>query len=128
MVLAPLADPSLVSQVVARALDVAEQPGRSILDTLVASLHGRQLLLVLDNGEHLVEACAQLADRLLGACAGLRILATSREPLRLSSEVAWPVAPLAAPDARWLPAEPEVAGRYPAVQLFGRKQHDPSSP
>jgi len=116
--LAPIADPSLIPQAVARAIGVVEQPDRSLLDTLITSLGGHQVLLVLDNCEHLVDASAHLAERLLDACAGLRILATSREPLRLSSEVAWPVAPLAAPNARWLPAEPEVAGRYPAVQLF----------
>src|SRR5437868_5375453 len=88
--LAPLADPLLVPQAAARALEVTEQPGRPILDTLLASLQPRQLLLVLDNCEHLVEACARLADHVLTACPHLHILATSREPLRLPGEVAWP--------------------------------------
>src|SRR5438874_6637638 len=76
--LAPLVDPLLVPQAVARALEVTEQPGRPILETLLAKLQSRQLLLVLDNCEHLVDACAQLADRLLTACPRLRLLATSR--------------------------------------------------
>ena len=101
--LAPLVDPLLVPQAVARALEVTEQPGRPILETLLAKLQSRQLLLVLDNCEHLVDACAQLADRLLTACPRLRLLATSREPLRISGEIAWPVAPLAVPDPRQLP-------------------------
>src|SRR5437762_6680447 len=65
--LAPLTDQSLVAQAVARAVGVTEQPDRSLLEMLVASLEPRQLLLVLDNCEHLVEACARLADRLLAA-------------------------------------------------------------
>jgi len=104
--------------VVARALEVTEQPGRPILDTLLANLQSRQLLLVLDNCEHLVDACAQLADRLLTACPRLRLLATSREPLRISGEIAWPVAPLAVPDPRQLPAGIAEAGNFPSVQLF----------
>jgi non-specific serine/threonine protein kinase len=99
-------------------LGVTEQPDRSIPDALVAWLQGRQLVLLLDNCEHLVEACAQLADRLLSVCAGLRILATGREPLRLAGEVVYPVAPLALPDVGRLPADPDAVGRYPAVQLF----------
>src|SRR5919204_4175819 len=75
--LAPLADRLLVPQAVARALEVTEQPGRPILETLLANLQSRQLLLMLDNCEHLVEACACLADQLLTACPHLRILATS---------------------------------------------------
>jgi non-specific serine/threonine protein kinase len=116
--LAPLADESLVAQAVAWAVGVTEQPDRSLLDTLVASLQPRQLLLVLDNCEHLIRICAHLAHQLLAACPGLRIMATSRQPLRLASEVAWPVPLLALPDVRRLPADPEAVARYPAVQLF----------
>jgi transcriptional regulator with XRE-family HTH domain len=78
---APLADPALVLQVVASALDIQEQPGRPLRQTLADALRSRQLLLVLDNCEHLVHACADLAEMLLQACPGVRILATSREPL-----------------------------------------------
>jgi predicted ATPase len=79
--LAPLADPALVPQTTAVALGVREEPGRALLQTLQASLRPRRLLLVLDNCEHLVEACAQLADTLLHACPLLTILATTRESL-----------------------------------------------
>jgi predicted ATPase/DNA-binding CsgD family transcriptional regulator len=116
--LAPLADPLLVPQAIATALDVTEQPGRLILDTLRAHLKPRRLLLLLDNCEHLVEACARVADHLLAACPQLRILATSREPLRIPLEIAWPVPPLAVPDLRQPPARPADAEKFPSVQLL----------
>src|SRR5438105_7856029 len=116
--LAALADPLLVLQVVARALEVSEQPDRPLLDTLVAYLRPLHLLVVLDNCEHLVEACARLADQLLATCPHLRILATSREPLRLAGEVAWPVPPLAVPDPHQLRAGTKELGTCPAVQLL----------
>jgi non-specific serine/threonine protein kinase len=116
--LAPLMDPSLVPHVVATALGLPQVPDRPAVDTLVQGVHGRHMLIVLDNCEHLVEACAWLADRLLAECPRLRILATSREALRIASEVGWPVAPLAVPDARRTPSEPAEAAHFPSVQLF----------
>jgi predicted ATPase/DNA-binding CsgD family transcriptional regulator len=98
--LAPLAEAALVPQVVAVALGVAEQAGRPLADTLAAYLKPRQLLLVLDNCEHLADACAALVEALVGECPELRLLATSREPLYLSSEVVWRVVPLALPEAQ----------------------------
>jgi predicted ATPase len=89
--LAPLADPGLVPHVVAAALGVAEQAGRPLPDILVAALRHRQLLLVLDNCEHLVTACASLAEKLLRGCPDLRVLATSRQALGLTGEIAWRV-------------------------------------
>ncbi|GII00411.1 AfsR/SARP family transcriptional regulator [Planobispora takensis] len=79
---------------------------------LVAALAGRELLLVLDNCEHVVEAVARLADRLLSSCPGLRVLATSREALGITGEVLHPVPPLA------LPSPGVPADRAPAVRLF----------
>ncbi len=79
--LAPLSDGTLVPKAVAEALKVPEQPGQSLLETLVEALSGKEMLLLLDNCEHLVEACARLADALLDSCLHLTILATSREPL-----------------------------------------------
>jgi predicted ATPase/DNA-binding NarL/FixJ family response regulator len=96
--LAPLADAALVPQAVATALGVREQPHRSVLDTLAAAGRDRQLLLVLDNCEHLVDACASLTNALLQVCPGLVILATSREPLGIAGETAWRVPSLAIPD------------------------------
>jgi predicted ATPase/DNA-binding NarL/FixJ family response regulator len=115
--LAPLVDPSLVAQIVATAVGVQERPGRPILDTLVASLRQRDLLLVLDNCEHLVEACGDLANAVLSGCPSVRLLATSREPLRVRSEITWRVPSLAIPDLQQDQHFDELA-RSPAVRLF----------
>ncbi|HLZ25716.1 MAG TPA: LuxR C-terminal-related transcriptional regulator [Chloroflexota bacterium] len=115
--LAPLVDPMLLAGVVAASVGIKEQPGRRIRDTLIDELQTRSLLLVLDNCEHLVTACAALADELLRSCLGLRILATSREPLRIPGERAWRVPPLPAPDAHAL-FDADALARNPAVQLF----------
>src|SRR5262249_2794668 len=79
--LAPLADGALVPQAVAAAVGVREAPGRPLVATVTDALRPRRLLLVLDNCEHLLDACARLADALLRACPHLRVLATSREAL-----------------------------------------------
>jgi hypothetical protein len=96
--LAPLADPDLVPQAVAHALGVVDQPGQPLVTTLVGALKGRRLLLVVDNCEHLLDACARLDEALLRACPGVRVLATSRELLNAAGEVAWRVPSLATPD------------------------------
>jgi predicted ATPase len=95
--LAALADPALVPQAVASALGVAEQPGQPLLQTLLAALRRRTVLLVLDNCEHLVQACAELAESVLRACPDVRILTTSREPLDLGAELTWRVPSLSLP-------------------------------
>jgi predicted ATPase/DNA-binding CsgD family transcriptional regulator len=115
--LAPLSEPSLVDNAVAAVLGVRERPGQSLRDCLLAFLQPKVLLLVLDNCEHLVEICAYLADALLRTCPGLRILATSREPLHTSTEVTWRVPSLAAPDGQRNLTVDELLA-YPAVQLF----------
>ncbi len=115
--LAPLSDPDLVAQTVASAVNVREQPGRPILATLCDDLQHKHLLLVLDNCEHLVAACARLADTLLRACPNLRILATSREALGIAGETSWRVPPLSLPDPQRLPAL-ESLSAYEAVRLF----------
>src|SRR3954453_3008535 len=79
--LAALGDDALLPQAVASALGVREQPGRALLDTLIDVLRPRMSLLLLDNCEHLIIACASLTDDLLQACPGLTVLTTSREPL-----------------------------------------------
>ncbi|MFI0484684.1 ATP-binding protein [Actinomadura sp. 9N215] len=88
------------------------------LERLVSALSGRRLLLLLDNCEHLLDAAARLADRVLAGCPGVRILATSREPLGITGETLWPVEPLEPPP---LPAGPEEALSFPAVQLFAAR-------
>jgi predicted ATPase/DNA-binding CsgD family transcriptional regulator/transcriptional regulator with XRE-family HTH domain len=94
-----LSDAGLVAQTVASTLGIWEPPGMSVGDALTASLHSRHLLLVLDNCEQVLPAAADLVRRLLGACALLRVLCTSREPLGIDSEVVWLVPPLAEADA-----------------------------
>src|SRR5262249_8058331 len=96
--LAALADAALVPQAVARALRVPEAPGCPLTETLQEALGVRQLLLMLDNCEHLIDACARLVDTLLSGCPHLRVLATSRQPLGLTGEVAWRVPSLSLPD------------------------------
>ena len=87
--LAPLTDPALVSVTVARALGLLDAPGSSTMATVTAFLRARRTLVLLDNCEHLLDACAQLAEELLRACPGLVILATSREPVGVAAGP-WP--------------------------------------
>jgi predicted ATPase len=94
---APLTDVALVPQAVALSCGVREQTGRALVDTLAECFLRQTVLLVLDNCEHLVAACAQLAEHLLRACPDLRILATSREPLNVPGEAIWSVPPLSLP-------------------------------
>jgi predicted ATPase/DNA-binding SARP family transcriptional activator/DNA-binding CsgD family transcriptional regulator len=115
--LAPLSDPDLAPQAVAATLGVREEQGRPLVTTLVEELRAGELLLVLDNCEHLVDACARLADTLLSSCPGLRVLATSREPLGITGEVCWPVRSLSMPDVDYAPAVEQLVG-YESVQLF----------
>jgi non-specific serine/threonine protein kinase len=115
--LAAIEDSALVPQAVASTLGVPEQPGRPLTETLVASLSPRAALLLLDNCEHLLTACARLADSLLRACPNLRILATSREGLGIAGESLYPVPALLAPDPERLPSVEDIA-QYDAVRLF----------
>jgi predicted ATPase/DNA-binding CsgD family transcriptional regulator len=97
--LAALADPTLVPRAVARTLGVPEQEQRSLEATVADALRSSQLLLVVDNCEHLIAACAAFADGLLRGCPELSILATSREPLGVPGELCWRVPSLSLPDA-----------------------------
>jgi predicted ATPase/DNA-binding CsgD family transcriptional regulator len=118
--LAAVADPALAPQTAAAALGLREQPGRPTLEVLAEHLAGRELLLVLDNCEHLIAACAALADALLRACPGLRLLATSREPLNIAGESVWPVPSLSLPVAGAGSSEAPVPAllQSEAVRLF----------
>jgi predicted ATPase len=115
--LAPLADPSLVPQAVASSLGVREQPGRSPTETLSDYLGSKKVLLVLDNCEHLIQACAELSEALLRSCPELWVLATSREALSLTGEVAWPVPSLSLPELRRL-LDIESLPQYESARLF----------
>jgi predicted ATPase/class 3 adenylate cyclase len=114
--LARLTDPQLVAQEVARVTG-APDDSTGVLDRLVSHLRAKSTLLVLDNCEHVVDACAEMATTLLETCPGVRILATSREALGVAGETAWRVPSLTIPDVRHLPT-PEAMTQYEAIRLF----------
>ena len=116
--LALLTDPSLVDHAVLAALGLHADPRSSPRETLLDSLRGQRVLLLLDNCEHLIEACAQLAEAVLTSCPDAAILATSREALRAAGETVWPVPSLSAPELGVEPLPPQSLGQYAAVQLF----------
>src|SRR5829696_3055603 len=126
--LAPLSEGELVPQVVTKALGVAERPEEPLIDTLSQVSCAREMLLILDNCEHLLEATARLVDVLLDSCAGVRILATSREALGVEGEVRWPVPPLSVPDPERSPTTLEELQSSESVRLFlaRARNRDPS--
>ena len=91
-------EPRLVAPAIGAAVDVHERPDEALTDTLAEKLQARHLLLVLDNCEHLVEACAELVGELSSTCPQLHLLATSRVPLGVEGEATFDVAPLPVPD------------------------------
>lgn len=115
--LAPLTDPDLVDERVAAALQVQEQPGRPMRESLVDYLRRKQLLLLLDNVEHLVQECAGLAQHLLTYCPQLKILATGREPLFIPGEVTLHIPSLSLPVGNGQ-LDVETIRTSEAVQLF----------
>jgi len=117
--LAALSDGGLLHEAFAAALDVREEPGRPLAETLTPWLRSKRLLLLLDNCEHLVDATANLAESLLRQCPGLRILATSRETLRTEGETVWRVPSLSVPHPKpGVRPQPEQLTQYAAVRLF----------
>ncbi|MEP7024366.1 MAG: tetratricopeptide repeat protein, partial [Actinomycetota bacterium] len=115
--LADLQQPELVVSRVASVVGVVEESGRALLDTLADALAPRHLLLALDNCEHLIDAAARVCQRLLAGAPGLRIIATSREPLRVAAETVWLVPPLSVPPAGAGADSAELLGSE-AVRLF----------
>lgn len=118
--LAPLADPALVPQAICSALDVQPQGNTPALTALTDYLRAKKLLLVLDNCEHLIEACAQLVESLLRVCPDLRILASSREAFGVEGEHSYRVPSLGLPDPNvraGLRPAPAIA-EAESVQLF----------
>ena len=108
--LAPITDPDVVPIAVARALELPDQPGRSTMDTLTRFVADRQMLVVLDNCEHLLDASAALIVALLGAAEKLTLLATSREAIGVAGEVGWRM--------------PSLSLAYEATELFAdRARH-----
>lgn len=122
--LTPVSDPALVAETVATTLNIREQSGQSLMDVLSNHLSGRETLLVMDNCEHLIQACAQFAETILQKCPELKILATSREVLGITGEIVWAVPPLSLPMPQpWRsPASAQDAlsfyGKSESVQLF----------
>jgi non-specific serine/threonine protein kinase len=115
--LAPLSDAALVPQAVVNTLGLIEQANRSPQTILTDFLKDKQILLILDNCEHLIQACAQLTEALLRACPNLKMLATSREALGVSGEFAFNVATLSIPDIRQSHTAKSLT-EYEAVRLF----------
>jgi predicted ATPase/DNA-binding SARP family transcriptional activator len=118
--LASLRDPSQVEPTVATVLGLHEQHGRILSEIILDYLREKQLLLILDNCEHLVEACAKLANALLCRCMKLNILATSRQRLNIAGEAIYPVSPLAIPNLERVNQQ-EAISQYEAVRLFSER-------
>ena len=116
--LAALSDPSLVPQSVAVALGLREESGRPLVETVGDFLASRTLLLLIDNCEHLTPSCAALAQTLLNAAPGVRILATSRQALGMPGETLWRIPSLSVPDPAGTPLPRQSVSRYESVRLF----------
>ena len=115
--LAPVTDPTLVPQTLLSIFNLREDSHRSVLEVLIDYLRAKTLLLVLDNCEHLIEACAQISELLLRACPKLRILASSREALGIAGEVAYRVPSLNTPNPTQLPSLDKLE-KVDSIQLF----------
>jgi predicted ATPase/DNA-binding CsgD family transcriptional regulator len=118
--LASLSDPDLVPQTVASILGMHEAPDKTLTDAICDHLSSTETLLILDNCEHLVDACATFAETLLRRCPQLRILATSREALGVYGETLFAVPPLSLPDPRYLHTVDGLPG-YEAARLFAER-------
>ena len=119
--LAPITDPDLVPVTVARALGLPDQPGRSTMDTLSRFLADHQMLVVLDNCEHLLDASAALVNALLATAAGLTLLTTSREPIGVPRRVSWRVPSLS------LPAPKPSICSPTGLAMLGRNSSSPTT-
>ena len=114
--LAPITEPPLVLQAVAKVFDVREQPGLPITELVLNYLRDKQLLLILDNCEHLIEACARLADQFLHASPNLKIIASSREALGINGETVYLVPSLVLPDPSDVTRQALL--EFESIQLF----------
>lgn len=115
--LATLTNPQLVPRAVMEAIGLREEPGRAIEESLIYYFSGSQAVLILDNCEHLVDACASLVDTLLRAAPELKVLASSREPLRVPGEVVFRVPSLLFPPSGQLKSVEELL-EYDSIQLY----------
>lgn len=115
--LAPITDPALVPQTLLSLLGLREDTRRTILDVLTDYLRSRNMLILLDNCEHLIDACAQFSERILQACPNLKILASSRESMGIAGEMTYRIPSLQAPNPAQLPAL-EVLKKMDSIRLF----------
>jgi len=115
--LAPIADPTLVPRTTAMAVGLRDEPQRPVIDMLCDYLRKKKMLIILDNCEHLVDACAQLVIRILQTAPNVHILASSRETLGVPGEITYLVQSLDLPDVEHLPST-ETLSQYEAVKLF----------
>jgi len=122
--LAALTDPSLVAQTIASLLGIREQAGIGTQETLIRYLRRRNALVVLDNGEHLIQECMRLSGELLNHCPEVSLLVNSRQALGITGEVLWRVPSLALPDLQPLPVEKDLPAQlmeFDAIRLFVKR-------
>ncbi|HKY56193.1 MAG TPA: BTAD domain-containing putative transcriptional regulator, partial [Anaerolineales bacterium] len=115
-----ITDPVRVPQAAAQAVDVPGIPNQPLSKTLAEYFRTKKTLFILDNCEHLISACAQLADQLLGVCENLKILATSREALDILGETIWPVPSLSLPEAQEAYAIKSL-NKFESIRLFSER-------
>jgi predicted ATPase len=118
--LAAVSEPDAVAHSVVDALGITVQTGRGVLESLVDALGSQEILIVLDNCEHLIDACAEVAGAILRQCPKVHLIATSREPLGINGEIIYRVPSLSIPSSD---AETDFAARYDAVALFLDRVH-----
>ena len=115
--LAPIKDPILVSKEISEVLNIKEDPNKPIVNTLIESIKDKSLLILLDNCEHLIQECAEIAHKLLNTVKGIRILATSREALNIQGEVVWRIPLLSFPITDSIKDIKEI-NQFEAIRLF----------
>ncbi|HEY8044761.1 MAG TPA: LuxR C-terminal-related transcriptional regulator [Streptosporangiaceae bacterium] len=118
--LADTADADLIPRRVAATFGIREEQDRPLMATLAEALRARRLLVILDTCEHVVDGCAELVQQLLASCPSLRVIATSREPLRVRGETVWRVPPLSVPAGLDQGSLSDL-GRHEALQLFAER-------
>ncbi len=118
--LAPLSDPLYIPDEIAGVLNLTSDDNRKKTELITSFLKDKEALLIMDNCEHLINGCAETAHLLLSSCTNLKILATSREPLRISGESIYAVMPLPVPDIKYSP-ETELLSKNEAVRLFAER-------
>ncbi len=115
--LAPVSDPAFILQTVMNEIGVKEDPGKSLEETLLIYLKDKKILIILDNCEHLIDECANLAKKLMSNCPDLRIIATSREALNCAGEQSYRLPSLSVPDSS-IDCTPEALVEYESARLF----------